>query len=401
MNKILIADDSKLVISLIKNIFQSDQNEYTLITAEDGKEALSKVHAENPDLILMDWEMPIMSGIEALVELKADENTRDIPVIMLTGSDNIAEAFDKGANDFVQKPFNKPELITRVKTALELVNATKELKTKSIEFDIQKDKLRNQKNQLMIQKKELVDSIVVAKIIQKLSYPSTSFLDQCIPHYFLLCQPKDELAHTALTSWDKGAYVYLCFSSNDARGVHAVLLNAACQLAASKIIELKSGDKLLNPGLILELLRKKLNEPAELGPDSTNSVEILIVQLDKEKKVIQYAGINKPFFIIKNGKIIEMKTDSIQGGLSDPSFKPINHKVQLTEKDIIYLVNDGFSHRHLSESSDYLSAELSKVFLKIFGKPMGKQNDLLIKTFDSWKKDLRQEDDIFVLGIKL
>ncbi len=125
MNKILIADDSKLILSLVASFFVGRENEIAIITANDGKEAIEKANSEKPDLILMDWQMPGMSGIDALKSLKEDSQTNNIPVVMLTASENTTEAFKLGAIDYIQKPFQKEEFLTRVNNLIDIINAKK------------------------------------------------------------------------------------------------------------------------------------------------------------------------------------------------------------------------------------------------------------------------------------
>lgn len=112
---ILAVDDITTNIMLLKAVLS--RAKYKIITATGGVEALEKVAAESPDLILLDIMMPDMDGYEVLRRLKADPAAQDIPVIFLTALHNpedIVKGFKLGASDYVSKPFNHEELITRV-----------------------------------------------------------------------------------------------------------------------------------------------------------------------------------------------------------------------------------------------------------------------------------------------
>lgn len=112
---ILAVDDITTNIMLLKAVLS--RAKYKIITATGGTEALEKVASESPDLILLDIMMPDMDGYEVLRRLKADPATADIPVIFLTALHNpedIVKGFKLGASDYVSKPFNHEELITRV-----------------------------------------------------------------------------------------------------------------------------------------------------------------------------------------------------------------------------------------------------------------------------------------------
>ena len=121
--KILIADDSVVNVTIMYDILKDAG--YDVLSAQNGKTAVEQALAHLPDLILMDWQMPVMSGIDALELLKTELLTREIPVIMVTGiattAEHLEEAFEKGAIDFIKKPFEKIELLARVKAILSFV----------------------------------------------------------------------------------------------------------------------------------------------------------------------------------------------------------------------------------------------------------------------------------------
>jgi len=130
--KILIVDDQADNLDAIVRFIEEDNSPYELLQALNGKVALKIVEEEIPDLIITDWEMPGMDGIELIKKLKQDENTAEIPVIMCTGvmttSENLLTALKAGAVDYIRKPIDKIELIARVKSMLELSNSRKVLK---------------------------------------------------------------------------------------------------------------------------------------------------------------------------------------------------------------------------------------------------------------------------------
>lgn len=112
---ILAVDDIATNIMLLKAVLS--RAKYKIVTASGGNEALEKAATELPDLILLDIMMPDMDGYEVIKHLKADPALQDIPVIFLTALHNpedIVKGFKLGASDYVSKPFNHEELITRV-----------------------------------------------------------------------------------------------------------------------------------------------------------------------------------------------------------------------------------------------------------------------------------------------
>lgn len=118
---ILIVDDIPKNLQVLSNILNTEG--YSISFASNGKQALSVVDSVQPDLILLDIMMPEMDGFEVCKILKADSKNAHIPIIFLTGkadTDDIIKGLKLGAVDYVTKPFNSAELLTRVKTHLEL-----------------------------------------------------------------------------------------------------------------------------------------------------------------------------------------------------------------------------------------------------------------------------------------
>lgn len=122
--KILIIDDNRDIIRMIANELKSHHINFNVINANNGLNGVSVAKQELPDLILMDWDMPIMDGLEAIRILKSLPDTQDIPVIMATGkmtnSEDLQTALEAGAIDYVRKPVDFIELSARINTALRI-----------------------------------------------------------------------------------------------------------------------------------------------------------------------------------------------------------------------------------------------------------------------------------------
>ena len=116
--KILLVDDAETILMMERMILGKS---YTLITAKDGEKALTVAATEKPDLIILDIVMPKMDGFEVCRRIKSDENTKSIPVIMVTtkgDSSNVEKGFESGCNDYVTKPINGAELLSKVRSHL-------------------------------------------------------------------------------------------------------------------------------------------------------------------------------------------------------------------------------------------------------------------------------------------
>tara|TARA_X000001036_G_scaffold29423_2_gene24305 strand:+ start:5680 stop:6141 length:462 start_codon:yes stop_codon:yes gene_type:complete len=118
---LLLVDDNKQNLELMQAFLE--ELPCKLLTASDGVEAMEMINRHTPDLLILDVMMPRMSGFEVCQKVKSQPSTRDIVIIMVTALNEVSDyerAVECGTNDFITKPVNKLELVTRVRTLLEL-----------------------------------------------------------------------------------------------------------------------------------------------------------------------------------------------------------------------------------------------------------------------------------------
>ncbi|HIJ85884.1 MAG: Histidine kinase protein [Magnetococcales bacterium] len=146
--RILIVDDDIGNIKLLANILRDS---YELSIGINGTDALETANAEQPDLILLDIQMPDMDGFTVCEKLKVNERTREIGVIFITGHNDVKveiRGLELGAVDFISKPINPPVILARIKTHLLVWQNQKELKALSMEREKIADELRIHRDQL-------------------------------------------------------------------------------------------------------------------------------------------------------------------------------------------------------------------------------------------------------------
>ncbi|MBC2768344.1 response regulator [Pusillimonas minor] len=127
---LLLVDDEPANLQVLRHTLQAD---YRLLFARDGQAALERVHADRPDLVLLDVMMPGMTGYEVCTTLKQDPWTANIPVIFVTAladAENEHNGLDIGAVDYISKPFNPSVVRARVRTHLSLVQAHEVMTTR-------------------------------------------------------------------------------------------------------------------------------------------------------------------------------------------------------------------------------------------------------------------------------
>ena len=121
--KVLIVDDEAPIREMIKLALELEG--FTCLQAQSASEALPIIVDQRPDLVVLDWMMPDVSGLDFLRRLKRDDNTREIPVIMLTAKteeNSVVNGLDAGADDYISKPFRPRELISRIQAIMRRIS---------------------------------------------------------------------------------------------------------------------------------------------------------------------------------------------------------------------------------------------------------------------------------------
>jgi len=151
--KILIVDDIAQNIAILDNLLSI---KYDILATTSSKNAIEIVKEELPDLILLDIVMPEINGLEVCEILKKDSNTKNIPIIFITAKtddESLVEGFQKGAVDYITKPFKPDELLIRINTHMSLVGYQKFLE-KKVQMEVD---LRNEQQQVLIQNSKMAE----------------------------------------------------------------------------------------------------------------------------------------------------------------------------------------------------------------------------------------------------
>ncbi|MBD2359963.1 hybrid sensor histidine kinase/response regulator [Anabaena minutissima FACHB-250] len=175
-NLILVVDDTITNLEIISAELMAAG--FTVATAINGEQAIQKIQFQLPDLILLDVMMPKMDGFETCKYLKANPVTQDIPVIFMTGitdTDSKVNGLNLGAVDYITKPFQKEEVLARIKTHLQLRNLTKNLEQRVAERTAKLDnalrELQEFQVQLVKQEKMSVLGQLVTGIAHEINNP--------------------------------------------------------------------------------------------------------------------------------------------------------------------------------------------------------------------------------------
>jgi two-component system alkaline phosphatase synthesis response regulator PhoP len=124
---ILVVDDEREIRELLR--YNLEREGYRVLTAQDGEQALTRIFSAHPDLVLLDLLLPGLNGLEVLREVRQEPSTKETPVLLLTARGAEMDkllGFERGADDYITKPFSPREVIARVEAVLRRVHATGE-----------------------------------------------------------------------------------------------------------------------------------------------------------------------------------------------------------------------------------------------------------------------------------
>jgi two-component system phosphate regulon response regulator PhoB len=116
---ILVVEDESALVTLLR--YNLEREGFRVAEARDGEEALLAAREQKPDLVLLDWMLPLLSGLEVCRQMRRMQETRSVPIIMLTARGEEGDklrGLDSGADDYVTKPFSPSELVARIRAAL-------------------------------------------------------------------------------------------------------------------------------------------------------------------------------------------------------------------------------------------------------------------------------------------
>ncbi len=409
--KILIVDDQLEHLDAIIDIIEETGNNYRVLQAFDGTTALKIAEKEIPDLIITDWEMPVMNGIEFIKQLKSNIITLDIPIIMCTGvmttSGNLATALNAGAVDYIRKPVDKIELPARINSMLKLSDSYKKIKKQKEEIVIQSDKLSEQN-------KHITDSIIYASKIQTAILPSNTKMSDILPNHFILFKPRDIVSGDFY--WVKKIDQYTIIATADCTG-HGVPGAFMSMLGIAFLNDIVYKRKITKPSVALEELRQQVKISVKQVPEDqenynkidqyvncnvNDGMDIALCVIDTELKTLDYSGANSPVLLIKDNQLTELQPTKNPIGIYFNEIPFENQQIKLSGDETLYLFTDGYIDQFGGKNgTKYYRQRFNELLFDNHKKTMTEQKEILKNTLNKWKGDYKQVDDILVMGIKI
>ncbi|MCH2235852.1 MAG: SpoIIE family protein phosphatase [Crocinitomicaceae bacterium] len=281
---------------------------------------------------------------------------------------------------------------------------TRRLKQKQAELEYEiveaTIEIRNQKDEISEQHKEITDSIVYAKRIQSAILPPINLVEDHLPEVFILYKPKDIVAGDFywFSPLDRGALIAAADCTG--HGVPGAMVSVLCNGALNRAVR---EFNLSEPGEVLTKTREIVIEEFEKSEEEVkDGMDIALCALEGRK--LKYAGAHNPLWIIRNGgdEVEEIKADKQPVGKFENGDPFKTHEVELNEGDTFYLFSDGFADQFGGEKGKkFKSANFKRLLLSIQSKSIQEQLGLLDQAFESWRGNLEQLDDVCVIGVRV
>ncbi len=372
--KILIVDDEPFNVDYLEQ--ELEDFDYDTISAESGREALERAITEVPDLILLDIRMPEMDGYEVCEHLKADAQTRDIPIIFISALDATQDkvrAFTAGGVDYVTKPFQVEEVLARVETHLAL---------------------RKLQRQLQDANRKMAQELALAGEVQ------TSFLPRKLPDI-----PGWQLSVTLKPARETSGDFYdvnllpngrlgILVADVVDKGVGAALFMALSWI----LIRTYATEYPTQPELVLSAVNRRILKDT----DGDQFVAVFYGVLDPATGTLVYcnAGHCPPYLIsAQNSNDVQklMRTGIPLGILEDGTWE--QGVVQLAPGDVLVLYTDGITDAENEKGTFFGPERLLGSVQANLGRSAQEMQDTLMAEVHEFVGDAPQFDDIALVVV--
>jgi len=377
LHNILVVDDVEDNRYTLQYLLKAEG--YEVLTAASGAEALETVAREKPklDVILLDIMMPGMDGFEVCQRLRADDDTRQIPIIVLTAhardSEDVIKGFELGADDYITKPFQQPELLARVKAVLR----TKELREKLV----QAEQARRE------------EELAVARRVQLSLLPQSppGVEGFALAANYLPCEKVGGDYYDFLPIDD--SHLALTMADVEGHGIAAALLMSSVRTALRT--ELMHGFSLNK--IMFDMNNFVCTQLTEL-----HTMPMVYAVLNTDIKVLSYvnAGHDYPI-LVRQGKdgFEYLESTGLVLGVAD-NMQYAEVQVPLTAGDLLLFYTDGLTDA-LNEADQFFGRErIEEVLRQSRDLPLEELSQKMADTVTTWRGSAYQNDDIAYIILK-
>ena len=311
----------------------------------------------------------------------------------------------------VMKTYNEKQLKIEAEKSLvqeknlEIESQRDNLQQINISLEEQKELINKQKNQILEQQKVTTDSIKDASRIQRALLPLKKSLQLAFNQYFILNKPRDIVSGDFYWQTEKDDKVIITVADCTGHGIPGAFMSILGISFLKEVVSSFAGSKISAAG-ILNHLRSQviLSLHQEWNLQSIkNSMDMALCVIDKNTKMMQFSGARNPVIIVRKSKIIRLKGDNMPIGIFVGAEKEFtNHEFQLQKGDMVYLASDGFADQFGGKyKMKFLTTKFRALLAQISTESIEKQAQILDETFENWRGNCPQIDDVMIFGFRL
>ncbi len=262
--------------------------------------------------------------------------------------------------------------------------------------------VKERTKELAQKNRDILDNLQYAQRIQTAILPETGMIYQTLKDSFIFYRPKDIVSGDFYTFSQKNGKVIIAAADCTGHGVTGAFLS---MIGISLLNQLVNESGITEPAQILNQLNAGIvSSLKQKASEVSDGMDIAICSFDLKENTLEYAGANRPLYLVRNSVIEEIKPDKLAiGGFrlnTEATFR--NHFIKLSSGDIIYIFTDGYVDQFGGEKSKkMLSKRLREQLLSIQHLSMSEQEKNLSKYFDTWKGENEQVDDVLLIGIRV
>jgi serine phosphatase RsbU (regulator of sigma subunit)/tetratricopeptide (TPR) repeat protein len=270
----------------------------------------------------------------------------------------------------------------------------------------QKKLIEFQKQEVEEHRKGIIDSITYAKRIQEALLKDEDHVTKHLPEHFVLYKPKDIVSGDFYWSTEKKGHWYICVADCTGHGVPGAFMS---MLGIAYLNEINASEELFGPAEILNRLREKIvKELKQTGSsgESHDGMDISMMRLNLQTKEMVWAGANNALWIAvnENGETVirTIEPDKQPIGFTFEPEPFTEHVFQLDHRDTVYLFSDGYADQFGGpKGKKFKSKQLQEKLLDINQEALSAQKEILEQSFEHWRGDLEQLDDVAIIGIRV
>lgn len=382
----VIVDDNELAIESLSELLKHFcPDVHITATAQTVKKATEAIRRFKPDIVFLDVEMNNESGFDLLPHFPHP----DFLVIFTTSHEKYAiKAFKTDCFDYLLKPIDP----------IELKNSINKIKNEN---------LLPAKNTNDSNPKNLIDSLNYAKRIQNSILVAEYEIHKHIPELFILYLPKDIVSGDFywFSVVNNNQDYILVAADCTGHGVPGAFLSMIGSTLLNEIVNQKH---ISDPIKIMQTLAEGISSTLlnkEKDTEYDDGMDISVCRINKKQKKIYFGGANHTMYLANNNQInkFDSQVNSVNGIFDIQNSKLLQtEEISLTPETMIYLATDGYADQIGEASQKKFQTNRLEVLLKnIYNLPAEKQKQILESTFYDWRGNVKQTDDILIIGFRI